>query len=280
MSNNFYAILAWCWWLGLRVSLILSDLKLLQGLDSLFFSILRNCHSILYKVKMFIIVWVSWSHSCCFHSFRSTTKYWWYNLKNHSYLQIKAWGKCFICNKDICANDASSLTNDGWKTLTQLAKTWSSVVLPIDHQYYEDTQFRELIGDRKTAFCKQHRSGHCRPAFGSHSLFNKLKNDNGADKPGTEAAAASTLLPLNTSLLNPRSNKTRTHSSTGNTKKFEQICFPSHEKCPCDSHAYNEDELGVCEFKSEREWLTGAANTSGERNSVNIIAENVRTRIW
>ena len=101
MSNNFYAILAWCWWLGLRVSLILSDLKLLQGLDSLFFSILRNCHSILYKVKMFIIVWVSWSHSCCFHSFRSTTKYWWDNLKNHSYLQIKAWGKCFICNKDI-----------------------------------------------------------------------------------------------------------------------------------------------------------------------------------
>ena len=25
-------------------------------------------------------------------------------------------GKYFICNKDICANDASSLTNDGWKT--------------------------------------------------------------------------------------------------------------------------------------------------------------------
>ena len=25
-------------------------------------------------------------------------------------------GKCLICNKDISANDVSSLTDDGWKT--------------------------------------------------------------------------------------------------------------------------------------------------------------------
>ena len=32
-------------------------------------------------------------------------------------------GKCLICNKDMRANDESSLTDDGWKTLTNLAKT-------------------------------------------------------------------------------------------------------------------------------------------------------------
>ena len=76
--------------------------------------------------------------------------------------------KCLICIKDIRANDR-------WKTLTNLAKTWSNVVLPIDHQYYEYTQVHELIGDRKTTFCEQHRSGNCRPAFGRHSLISKLK---------------------------------------------------------------------------------------------------------
>ena len=49
-------------------------------------------------------------------------------------------GKCLICNKDKSANDK------GWKNLTNLAKTWSSVVLSIDHQYYE---VHELIGDKK-----------------------------------------------------------------------------------------------------------------------------------
>ena len=48
-------------------------------------------------------------------------------------------GKCLICNKNIRANDASSLTYDGGKTLTNLVKTWRSVVLLIDHQYYEYT---------------------------------------------------------------------------------------------------------------------------------------------
>ena len=60
-------------------------------------------------------------------------------------------GKCLICNKDIRANDASSLTDGGWKTLTNLAKTWSSVVLPIDHQYCEYTQVRELTAVSKLA---------------------------------------------------------------------------------------------------------------------------------
>ena len=41
-------------------------------------------------------------------------------------------GKYLICNKDIRANDALSLTDARWKMLT-----WSSVVLPIYHQYYE-----------------------------------------------------------------------------------------------------------------------------------------------
>ena len=46
-------------------------------------------------------------------------------------------GKYLICNKDIRANDVSSLTDARWKMLTNLAKTWGSVVLPIYHQYYE-----------------------------------------------------------------------------------------------------------------------------------------------
>ena len=85
--------------------------------------------------------------------------------------------------------------DDGWKTLMNLAKTWSSVVLPIDLQYYEYMQVHELIGDRKTNFCKQHQSRNCCPALGRHSLVNKLKKDNEAEKPGAEAATASTSLP-------------------------------------------------------------------------------------
>ena len=83
------------------------------------------------------------------------------------------------------------MIDDGWKTLANLANTWSSVVLSIDHQYYEYMQVYELIGVRKAALCKQCRSRKYRPAFGRHSLINKLKKDNEADKPGTEAAVAS-----------------------------------------------------------------------------------------
>ena len=58
-----------------------------------------------------------------------------------------------------------------------------------------------------------------------------------------------TSLPLNVSLSSPRSNTTRPHWNTGNTKHFKQICFVCNETRPCDSKAYNEGELGVCEFK-------------------------------
>ena len=81
-------------------------------------------------------------------------------------------GKCLICNKDMRANDASRLTDDGQETLANFANTWSSVVLPIGHQYYECTQVHEQIGDRKTTFGKRHRSGNCHPVFGRHSLIN------------------------------------------------------------------------------------------------------------
>ena len=42
-------------------------------------------------------------------------------------------GKRLICNKDIRAIDASGLTHNIRKTLTNVVKTWSGVVLPIDH---------------------------------------------------------------------------------------------------------------------------------------------------
>ena len=74
-------------------------------------------------------------------------------------------GKILIYNKDIRGNDAS-LTNGEWKTLTNFVKTWNSVVVPINHQYYEYTQVHELISDRKTAFWKQNRRGNSRSAFG------------------------------------------------------------------------------------------------------------------
>ena len=130
-------------------------------------------------------------------------------------------GKYSICNKDIWVNGASSLTDDGWKTLTNLAKTWSSVILPTDHQYYEYTQVHELIVYIKATFCKQHGSGYYRPAFRRHTIINKLMKDNEADKPGIETAAASTLLPSDASLLRSRSSTTTTRSSAGNTKQFE-----------------------------------------------------------
>ena len=188
-------------------------------------------------------------------------------------------GKYSICNKDIRANDASSLTDDGWKTLTNLAKTWSSVILPTDHQYYEYTQVHELISDIKTTFCKQHGSGHCRLAFGGHPLINKLKKDNEADKSGTEAAAASTSFPSDASVLSARSSTTRTCSTTGNIKQCEQICFVCNEIRPCDSSAYNGCELGVCEFKSVGNQLMDAANAIGDTNTVDLLTENIKIKI-
>ena len=113
-----------------------------------------------------------------------------------------------ICNKDIRANDASSLRDDGWKTLTDLANTWDSVVLPIDHQYEEYPQVHELMGDRKTLFYKQYRSGNGHPPFGRHLLINKLKKAIKDDKAGPEAAGASTSLLSDASLLNLRSSTT------------------------------------------------------------------------
>ena len=70
----------------------------------------------------------------------------------------------------------------------------------------------------------------------------KLK-ENEADKSGTEAAAASTSLPSDAFLLGLRSSTVRTHSSTENTKQFEEICFPSNKIRPCDSSPYNKGEL-------------------------------------
>ena len=87
-------------------------------------------------------------------------------------------GKCLICNKDIRANDASNLTDDRWKTLTNFAKTWRSLVLPLDDHYYKYIQLHERISDRKIAFCKHYHSGNGHPAFGKRSLINKLKMDN------------------------------------------------------------------------------------------------------
>ena len=159
---------------------------------------------------MFILVWVSWSHSWCFYSFRSTTKYLLEELKK-LFLSVKqSKGKCFNCNKDIRANDTSSLTDGGWKTFTKLAKTSSSLVLPIDHQYMSIHRSM-LIGDRKTTFFKQYHSRNCFPVFARHSIINKLKKGNAPDKPAVEAAAASTSLPSDASLLSSKSSTTRTH---------------------------------------------------------------------
>ena len=77
-------------------------------------------------------------------------------------------GKCLICNKDKSANDK------GWKTLTNLAKTWSSVVLPIDHQYYE---VHELIGDKKRPSVSNIARRVVVRLLGDTLLINKLKKE-------------------------------------------------------------------------------------------------------
>ena len=188
-------------------------------------------------------------------------------------------GKRLICSKDIRANDALSLTDDEWKTLTNLAKTWSSEVLPINRQYYEYTQVYELIVDRKPTFSKQHRSKNFRPVFRRHSLISKLKKGNESDKSGAEAAAASMSFPSDAPLVSARSSTTRTHSSTGNKKQFEKICFACNEIHPYDFNVYNEGELRVCEFKSDSgDLLMDAANAIGKTNTVNLLKENVEVK--
>ena len=148
--------------------------------------------------------------------------------------------KCLICNKNICANHASGLGDNGWKTLKKLAKTWDSVVLSIDYQHYKYTQFYKLIGDRKRAFCKQNHSRNCHPAFGRQSVMNKLKKDNDADQHSIEATGASTLLPWDASLMSSISSTSRNHSSTGNTKQFEKNCFAYNKIRLCDFNHFSE----------------------------------------
>ena len=77
-------------------------------------------------------------------------------------------GKCLICNKDKSANDK------WWKTLTNLTKTWSSVVLPIDHQYYE---VHEVIGDRKQPSVSNIARRVVVRLLGDTLLINKLKKE-------------------------------------------------------------------------------------------------------
>ena len=140
---------------------------------------------------------------------------------------------------------------------------------------YEYTQVHDQIGDRKTAFCKPYRSKKCHPIFRRHSLINKLKKGNVADKPGVEAAAALKSLPSNVSLLSSRSSTTRTHSSTGNTKEFGQICFSCNEIRTCNSNAYNKGELGVCEFKSVGDRFMDAAKATDETNYLYIVKQGL-----
>ena len=66
-NNNLRAISAWCWGSELGVWFNLLGLMVSQCLDSLLFWILRTYCCILFKVKMFVLVWVSWSHSCYFY---------------------------------------------------------------------------------------------------------------------------------------------------------------------------------------------------------------------
>ena len=132
-------------------------------------------------------------------------------------------------------------------------------------------QVHELIGDRKKAFCKPYHSKKCHPIFGRHSLINKMKKGNVVDKPGVEAAAASKSLPSNASLLSSRSSTTRTHSSTGNTKEFRQICFSCNEIRTCNSNGYNKGELGACEFKSSGDRFMDAVKAIDKTNDLYIV---------
>ena len=178
--------------------------------------------------------------------------------------------KCLIGNKVIHVNNASSFTDDRWKMLSSLIKTWSSVVVLIDHHYYGYIQVHEPVGYRKTTFFKQHCSGNCRPAFERHFLIHKLK-DNEADKGGTEGARIST--------------NTRSSSTTCNSfrhwkhKTVSTNFFVCSEIRRCDSSVYNEGELGVTEFKGPRGRLMDVVNAIAETNTVDLLTESVKIRM-
>ena len=178
--------------------------------------------------------------------------------------------KCLIGNKVIHVNNASSFTDDRWKMLSSLIKTWSSVVVLIDHHYYGYIQVHEPVGYRKTTFFKQHCSGNCRPAFGRHFLIHKLK-DNEADKRGTEGARIST--------------NTRRSSTTCNSfrhwkhKTVSTNFFVCSEIRRCDSSVYNKGELGVTEFKGPRGPLMDVVNAIAETNTVDLLTESVKIRM-
>ena len=88
---------------------------------------------------------------------------------------IKVWENVWFITKAYVLMMHQSLTDDWWKTLTNLVKIWSNAALPIDHQNYEYTQAHELVVNKKTTFCKQYRSGNCCPDFRRHSLINNWR---------------------------------------------------------------------------------------------------------
>ena len=75
--------------------------------------------------------------------------------------------------------------------------------------------------------------------------------------------------------MSPRYGTTRTRSSTGNTKQFEQICFVCNEIRPCNSNAYNEGKLEVCEFKSAGDQLMDATNAISKTNDLYVAKQRL-----
>ena len=71
------------------------------------------------------------------------------DLTNRSNVWIKVWENVWFITEAYMRMMHQSLTDDEWKTLTNLVKTWSSAALAIDHQYYEYTQAHELVVIKK-----------------------------------------------------------------------------------------------------------------------------------
>ena len=110
-DNSFYPIFAWCWRMVLKLWFDFLGLKLFQCLDFQWKGISAFClrSKCLFKYEL-----VDDIHAVLIHLGQQLNIYG--ELKKPFLSVNQSMGKCLICNKDISANDASSLTDDGWKT--------------------------------------------------------------------------------------------------------------------------------------------------------------------
>ena len=157
-----------------------------------------------------------------------------------------------------------SLTDDWWKTLTNLVKIWSNAALPIDHQNYEYTQAHELVVNKKTTFCKQYRSGNCCPDFRGHSLINNWRR--AISWSAWQRSCSRIDIASIECIFVEREIQSEPIEALGTQNSFNEIR-------PCYPNAYNKGGCGVCKLKSAGDWLMDAANFTAKTNDLYVAKQ-------